>query len=150
MLLPLCVALLLAAVAVGGCTTAEPRPLPAACLRGPEEVHRALAAAPGPVRLDGTPLSDCVSRARSQSDLQNVGAILTRVAEDLERLAPKNAGAALQLGYLAGAARRGAPHTSSLQAELVRRLERSTALEHLRPRMRSALARGASAGRTGG
>ena len=121
--------LLLAAV-VAGCGTSEiPAPSPE-CVAGPEAVARALAKAPGEVRLvDGTPLSECIARASSDAELQNLGLILTDVAEDLEAGAASAPRSALQLGYLIGAARRGAPSESSLQAELVHRLERSAALE---------------------
>ena len=102
--------------------------MPVACVDGAPSVARALRSAPGAVRLgDGTPLSRCVERAESESELQNLGIVLTQVAEDLEASAPDDPRAALQLGYLVGAAHRGAPGESTLQTELVRRLERSAA-----------------------
>jgi hypothetical protein len=147
---PSCVALVLATLAVGACRTDADPPLSPACLRGPDAVHAALAQAPGRVSLDGTRISACLAGARDMSDLQNVGAILTRVAEDLEARAPEDPEAALQLGYLAGAARRGWPHTSGPQYELVHRLQRSTALLDARPEAAAALARGLRAGERAG
>ena len=128
MALPSCAALLAAALALGACSQEERARLPPACLEGAESVERALAAAPGAVTLDGTRLSQCVRLAQSDSDLQNVGAILSRVAEGLERRADEDRRAALELGYLVGAARRGAGDNVGLGEELARRLERSTAV----------------------
>ena len=99
-------------------------------MAGAEEIAKALAAAPGEVRLvDGTPLSACVRNAESDAEQQNLGIVLTDVAEDLEAQAAEDPRAALQLGYLVGAARKGAPGDSSLQFELVRRLEGSVPRE---------------------
>ena len=51
---------------------------------GRRAIERALARAPRPVTLpSGTRLSQCVSDARSDADLQNAGAVLTRAADDL-------------------------------------------------------------------
>ena len=140
----------LCAVAVCGCTQSDDPPPSAECTAGPRAVTEALADAPGEVRLvDGTPLSECVGRARSDAELQNLGLVLTDVVEDLEAEAAESPEAALRLGYLIGAARRGAPSESSLQAELVHRLERSAAAE-LPPPAQDALAEGMRAGeRTG-
>ena len=143
-------ALLLAAVILAGCSTADPPPLSPECTAGAEAVADALQAAPRDVRLvDGTPLSACVRRAHTDAELQNLGLILTGVAEDLEAAAPETPRAALQLGYLIGAARRGAPSESSLQAELVHRMERSAAIRLPPPSERS-LADGMRAGERGG
>ena len=137
---------LIAALALAGCSQSDGPPPAAACTAGAEHVTAALRAAPGEVRLDGgTPISECVERARSDAELQNLGLILTEVAEDLEASAPRRSSAALQLGYLIGAARRGAPSDSALQAELVHRLERSAAIR-LAPAAERALAKGMRAG----
>ena len=115
-------------LALAGCSRGDRPAMPATCVEGAANVERALGAAPGEVRLgDGTPLSRCVERARTDSELQNLGIVLTQVAEDLEARAGEDSRAALELGYLVGAARRGAPGESMLQTELVRRLERSAA-----------------------
>ena len=136
------------ALALAGCSRSSDGPsLPAGCTAGRDAVARALERAPGDVRLvDGTPLSDCVRHAESEAELQNVGLVLTGVAEDLEAAARRAPRAALKLGYLVGAARRGAPSESSLQAELVYRLERSAAIDGLPPAAERALAEGMRAG----
>lgn len=148
MAVPSCVALLAATLALGACSTEGEPPVPPACLEGPATVERALADAPGAVTLDGTPLSACVAQARTESELQNVGAILTRVAEDLERRAEDgDERAALELGYLVAAARRGAGDNVGVQEELARRLERSTAFPaDPPPDVAAALERGLRAG----
>jgi len=114
-------AALAAAVAVG-CGGGDPPALEAACTDGPAPILRALARAPGAVRLaDGTRLSDCVAHAFDDGELQQLGFALTPAAD---RLAGRQtAAAALQLGYLIGAVRRGASRTNGVHAELVRRLE---------------------------
>ena len=147
------VVLLVAVLGVAsGCTKTEEARVAPSCLEGPGAVTGALRAAPSSVRLaDGTPLSACVRDADSGADLQNLGGALTRVGEDLEEAAlAGDAEAAVQLGYLAGAARRGAPNDSEIQTELVRRLERSAALEGAPAAVTQAAERGFRAGeRTG-
>src|SRR2546421_2088064 len=99
-------------VGVGGCRTEEPK-LPASCRDEPARVAVALRAAPGPVRLgDGTRLSTCLERARSDAELQDVGLSLTSVADNLAARIGSSDDAALQLGYLIAAARRGAARTN--------------------------------------
>ena len=146
-------AVLLAAVAVGagGCATSEDPAMPRACVEGgPRSVERALSGAPGAVRLgDGTALSRCVERATSEADLQTLGLVLTTVAENLEERAPHDAASALRLGYLVGAARRRTGD-AALQAELVRRLERSAALDGAPAATRREVDRGMRAGEARG
>jgi hypothetical protein len=143
-------ALIAAALAVAGCSRSEGAAPSPECSVGGAEVAKALRAAPGAVELvDGTSISECVRNARSESDLQNIGLALTGAAEDLEERARTTPRAALELGYLIGAARRGAPGDSSLQAELVYRLERSASVT-MPPAAERALADGMRAGeRTG-
>ena len=141
---------MVAVAAAAGCSQSDGPSLPVACTEGADAVARALARAPGEVRLaDGTAISDCVRGARSDAELQNLGAVLTQVAEDLEARAPEAPPAALQLGYLVGAARRGAPSDSAVQAELVIRLERSAAID-LPAGAKRALAVGLRAGEARG
>jgi hypothetical protein len=124
-------AALLAVAALGpaaaGCGADDPPPIDAACTASAAAIERALARAPAPVTLaSGTRLSDCVARARSDADLQNTGSALTRAADDLAMRAERgDAQAAIGLGYLVGAARRGAKHTAGIHAELTRRMESS-------------------------
>jgi hypothetical protein len=115
---------ILAALALAGCGGHGPEKLPAACASGPAAVLKALAAAPGAVRVGGVSLSHCFNRTASASDVQTVGGTLLAVAEQLSNRAeahPEGA-AALRLGYLIGAAQRGASR-NGVAAELVRRLE---------------------------
>jgi hypothetical protein len=76
---------------------------------------------------DGTRLSECLERATDPAALQNLGAVLTVVAEDLEDRAAADPDAARRLGFLIGAARRGVTGTDGRGAELAHRLERSGA-----------------------
>jgi hypothetical protein len=98
---------------------------PVACLEGPNVYLRALAEAPGEVRLGGeTPISDCLTKNQTGGDLATVGAAMVTAATKLNAEARAKPGGAanLQLGYLLGAASRGAEHTEGIHAELVRRL----------------------------
>jgi hypothetical protein len=138
------------ALAAAGCGE-EDRPLPAACVSGPSPAVRALDTAPGPVRLaGGTKLSSCVERARSDADIQTVGTVLTRTADALADTMARSDGAALQLGYLIGAVRKGARHTNGIHQELVRRVEQAIGLDGPPPPRRAAFDRGLAAGERSG
>jgi hypothetical protein len=143
-------AVLAGGLAVLGCGN-DDRPMPQSCVQGAGPITNALGRAPRPVRLvDGTPLSTCVERARSNGDLQNLGAVLTEVADALAVRAPKSDRAALELGYLVGATRRGAARTSGIHEELVRRLEQAAGPSGVPAARRPAYARGRSAGARAG
>jgi hypothetical protein len=150
------VALALLAPAAAACGGGDPPAQDPACIASPQAIERALHRAPGPVTVgSGTRLSDCVARAQSDADLQNTGLVLTRVADDLAARAQRgDAAAALGLGYLVGAARRGAAHTNGIHAELQRRMEsaaRPLSDEAGRsPTIARALARGLRAGEATG
>lgn len=136
--------------AAWGCGREE-RPLPTACTAGSGQIAQALRMAPAPVALgDGTRLSVCVERARTDADIQTVGALYTQVATGLSARVPASNTAAVRLGYLIGAARRGARHTGGIHLELLRRLEQSVGLDGVPPHRRAAFRRGLAAGsRTG-
>jgi hypothetical protein len=138
------------ALALEACGTSAPS-FDGACLESPQAIERALRRAPAPVTLtSGTRLSQCVERARRDADLQEVGLVLTRAADDLASAASTgDAGAALRLGYLVGAARRGAARTAGIHAELQRRIERAAAAVE-DPRVAAALRRGLRAGEASG
>ena len=143
---------LLAAVSLAACGASHD-PLDEACLSGPDAIEQALARAPRPVTLpSGTRLSQCVSNARSDADLQSAGMVLTRAADDLSSQARTgDADAAVRLGYLVGAARRGAKRTAGIHAELQRHIEQAAAvLEDAGARVAGALARGQRAGEATG
>ena len=143
---PSLVALALLLAACG--REAEPA-LPAACRSGPEAVERALRGAPAPVRVDGTPLSACLSRTGDPADIQQVGGDYLEVAIVLAataRVEPESP-EALRLGYLIGAVRRGSAASPGFHAEMVRRLEMELVPIDTRSR---AFRRGERAGRESG
>jgi hypothetical protein len=133
-------------VAFPGCG-AQTLPEPGVCASDPAAVERAMARAPSAVRLaDGTSISTCVSRALDDAQLQSLGATLTAVADDLASRARSAEGAAVSLGYLIGATRRGAAHSNGVQAELVRRLEQDAVLDGASSARHAAVDRGVRAG----
>lgn len=98
---------------------------PVACLEGAAAYERALEAAPTEVRLGGeTPISDCLAENQKPGDLAQVGEAMVQAATALNAEARANAdtNAALQLGYLLGAAQRGAEGSEGIHSDLVRRL----------------------------
>jgi hypothetical protein len=111
----------------------------------------ALAHAPDAVRLrDGTRLSQCISHAVDEGPLQNVGATFVVAASDLAARARTDRVAALRLGYLVGATRRGASTTNGVALVLARRLERAGALSGAPAASLAAEQAGLAAGRRGG
>jgi hypothetical protein len=135
------------AAALAGCGSDDPE-LPAACTRGEDAVRAALREAPGEVRLDGAPLSSCLSGASDGDQLETVGIGLVETAASLAQEARREpeGDAALQLGYLVAAAHRGGSEEGP-HAELLRRLDQElTAIDT----SSDAFRRGERAGRTGG
>ena len=113
------------ALALSGCSDAGDDAVPVACKEGADTVRAALARAPARVELGGTPLSECFTRGANSADLQQVGSAYVAAAArlaDEARLRPDGP-AALRLGYLVGAARRGASGTQGIHEELMRRIE---------------------------
>jgi hypothetical protein len=115
---------LLGMVVVTGCGgTSDGTPV--ACLEGAPAYLRALADAPGEVRLaDSTPISDCLAENQAGGDLASVGTAMLSAATKLnaEARAEPGGSANVQLGYLLGAAERGADGTEGIHTELIRRL----------------------------
>ena len=113
---------------LGGCARETEPELPAACRSGAEAVRAALAQAPEPVTLAGTRLSECLGRAGETADIQQVGGDYLEVATVLAADARRDpeGRAALRLGYLVGAVRRGAASTQGFHSEIVRRIEQET------------------------
>jgi hypothetical protein len=98
---------------------------PVACLEGEGAYLKALDRAPGEVKLGGeTLISECLAENQKAGDLATVGTALVGVATKLnaEARAEPGGDANLQLGYLLGAAERGASQTDGIHAELIRRL----------------------------
>jgi hypothetical protein len=118
-------ALLVACVfAVLGCGSQDDS-TPVACLEGAPAYEKALQAAPDEVRLSGeTPISDCLAENQQAGDLAQVGEAMVETATKLnaEGRADPDADAALQLGYLLGAAQRGGARSEGIHSDLVRRL----------------------------
>jgi hypothetical protein len=114
---------LLVSVATGCDSTNDETPV--ACLDGPGAYIGALGDAPGEVRLSGeAPVSDCLAENQKGGDLAAIGAAMLNAATTLNAEARAEPGGAanLRLGYLLGAAQRGAAETGGIHAELLRRL----------------------------
>ncbi len=115
---------LLIVLAASGC--GQPNDTtPVACLEGEGTYLKALDAAPGEVKLRGeTLISECLAENQKAGDLATVGTALVAAATKLnaEARAEPGGDANLQLGYLLGAAERGASQTDGIHAELIRRL----------------------------
>lgn len=126
---------------------------PVACLEGAQPYLRALEEAPGGATLaDETPISACLAENQAGGELAEVGAMMLAAATELNaeaRAAPRGA-ANVQLGYLLGAAQRGAEGTEGIHAELVRRLAAAARYspdnQPLSPAFRQAYRRGYDAG----
>lgn len=115
----------LALLGVTGCGGGRETETPSACLEGPNAYAQALSKAPGAVGLDGTtPIEDCLAENQSGGDLAAVGEAMVETATALNAEARRDPGgqATLELGYLVGAAERGAAETEGIHADLIRRL----------------------------
>jgi hypothetical protein len=117
-------AALWAGLIVGGCG-APSDVTPVACLEGANGYLVALGDTPGTVRIRGeTPISDCLAENQAGGDLAAVGTAMVAAAVKLnaEARAEPGGDANVELGYLLGAAQRGADQTDGIHAELIRRL----------------------------
>jgi hypothetical protein len=116
----------LAALAAAGCgRSSHDESTPVACLAGPSAYLNALRAAPGEVRVGGdAPISDCLTENQDAGELATVGEAMVKAATTLnaEARAEPGGDANLQLGYLLGAAQKGAEKSQGIHTELVRRL----------------------------
>ncbi|MCW3038105.1 MAG: hypothetical protein JWM31_10, partial [Solirubrobacterales bacterium] len=113
------------AVLLSGCGPG-PTPISPGCTGEKAPIRTALKRAPGAVTLvDGSRLSTCVENGLDDAELQDVGIVFHQIAEELRQTARErhDAAAAVQLGYLIGATRRGAAHTGGVMSELQRRVE---------------------------
>lgn len=112
------------ALVAGGCGSQNDS-TPVACLEGAGAYEKALRDAPGEVLLSGgTPISDCLTQNQEAGDLARVGEATVETATTLNAEAREADGgqAAVELGYLLGAAQRGAEDSEGIHADLVRRL----------------------------
>jgi hypothetical protein len=109
---------------LGGCGSTDSS-TPVACLEGAGPYLVALKRAPGTVEVKGeTPISDCLVENQPGGDLATVGTATVGAATRLNAEARAEPGEAanVELGYLLGAAQRGAERTDGIHAELIRRL----------------------------
>lgn len=116
--------LLVCLLALLGCGNQDDS-TPVACLEGAAAYEKALEAAPGEVLLSGeTPIGDCLAANQKAGDLSQVGEAMVAAATALNAQAREEDGgdAAVQLGYLIGAAARGAETSEGIHSDLVRRL----------------------------
>jgi len=113
--LSLLLATLAGLIAFAGCGGPSDE-TPVACLEGPSFYL-------GKGR-DGILISDCLARNQTAGDLATVGTAMLAATTKLNAEARAEPGGAanLQLGYLLGAARRGADGTEGIHDELIRRL----------------------------
>lgn len=130
---------------------------PVACIEGADAYLRALEAAPDEVLLAGeTPISACLTENQGGGDLATVGEAMVEAATRLNAEAREDAGgdAAVELGYLLGAATRGAESTEGIHADLLRRLAVAAPYapgkQPLTPDFLAAYREGFDAGRAGG
>ena len=124
MRVPFVIFLALVVAFVGGCGGRDDS-TPVACLEGTQVYVDALGDAPGDVRLEGeTPISECLAENQEAGELATVGEAMVAAATELNAEARDEPGgeATLRLGYLIGAAKRGADSTEGIHADLVRRL----------------------------
>jgi hypothetical protein len=140
---------LAAAALLAGCGNHDVAVAPE-CLENAAEVSQALARAPGDVRLGGrVRISDCFQNAASSADVQNLGAIFidaTGQTAERVRKAP-HSHAAVELGYLIGAVRRGAHTDGGVHYESERRVEQELiGVPISTPEFRRGLAAGRHAG----
>lgn len=149
--------LCLAALVLAGCGSGRDDETPVACLEGSAAYVRALADAPAAVELGaGVPISDCLAENQSGGALATVGEAMVGAATELNAEAREDPGgqANLELGYLIGAAERGAAKTEGIHADLVRRLVVAARFapgdEPLSPAFKATYEEGFDAGRDGG
>lgn len=98
---------------------------PPECVGDSAALLKALAAAPGRVVVDGKPISHCFTRNQDGAELQVLGTGFLAAAQQLGDRAAADPKAAVQLGYLIGAAERGA-RRYGVADEMVRRLKGET------------------------
>lgn len=130
---------------------------PVACLEGAGAYETALRDAPDEVLLGGeTLISECLAENQEAGDLARVGEAMLETATSLSAQAREEDGgdAAVQLGYLIGAAERGASTSQGIHADLVRRLTVAARYvpggQPLSPQFLGAYREGFDAGRSGG
>ena len=151
-------AAVLAFALLAGCSSDEADGTPDACLTDSAGYVAALETVDGgqataEVRLDGeTPISDCLTSRQEAGELAQVGQELIAAATVLNAEARRDpeGPAAVRLGYLVGAAEKGA---EGIHADLVRRLQAAANFSperELPPAFERGFAAGYAAGRDSG
>jgi hypothetical protein len=144
-----------AALVAAGCGS-ETKTTPVACTAGTAAYLKALADAPGEVRLEGTtPISDCFTSEQSGGQIANVGGAVVAAATQLNRaaLADPSGPEPGRLGFLVGAVSVGVAKTGGIHTELLRRVRSAARFNEgrpLPPPIRAAYAKGYAAGRRHG
>ncbi len=114
-----------AMLALGACGADDPPETPSACVGPAADYVRALAQAPGEVRLAGsTAISDCLVEEQATGALESVGSSLVNAATRLNDEARRDprGDAAVRLGYLSGAVDEAAESTGGIHEDLRLRL----------------------------
>ena len=149
-------ALAVLALAAVGCGSQDDS-TPVACLEGSGAYESALRDAPDEVLVGGeTLISECLAENQKAGDLARVGEAMLETATSLSAQGRQEDGgdAAVQLGYLIGAAVRGASTSQGIHADLVRRLTVAARYapggQPLSQQFLSAYREGFDAGRSGG
>jgi hypothetical protein len=115
----------LALWALTACGSGEPPETPAACLAPPSAYLTALKAAPGPVRVGGTPISECLVEEQQPGQIATVGESVIAAATELNRRVRRDPdpAATVQLGYLVGAVQEAEATTGGIHQDLKLRLD---------------------------
>lgn len=150
--------LALSALLLAGCGGREEPQTPTACREGTEAFLVALTDAPDDVRLsdDETLISECLVRGQEGGQLAEAGQAMIEAGTELNAEAREAPGsqANLALGFLLGAAERGAEATGGIHTDLIRRLEAAVKFSPggrpLPTGFEAALNQGAAAGRDHG
>jgi hypothetical protein len=122
---PSVAAILFALVVLAAGCGSQDDSTPVACLEGSGAYLAALDDAPGAVKLKGeVAISTCLAENQQAGNLATVGGALVEAATRLNTQARAEPGGAanLQLGYLLGAAQRGAEGSEGIHSDLIRRL----------------------------
>ncbi|HEY5941480.1 MAG TPA: hypothetical protein VIT89_01290 [Solirubrobacterales bacterium] len=114
----------LAFIATGCGSGEEEETTPVACLEGPAAYRLALETNPRVAYLENSTLiSECLPPNQSAGDLARVGEAMVKVATGLNAEArARGIEGPRQLGFLVGAAERGAEEGEGIHTDLIRRL----------------------------
>jgi hypothetical protein len=135
---------------VAGCGSGQDDQAPAVCVVGNGSYLKALEKAPAPVLLGSTtPISDCLVPQQNGGQLASIGQEMIVAATKLNGEARRDPGgpASVELGYLIGAASKGA---DSIHTDLIRRLNSSAHFSETGGALPASLERGFGRGYAAG